>query len=81
MLLSFLSDLYEHSNINRYDLLNGCNQLLLANSEGYPKVQLVQRQVRLSAEAPSALLADLGSHFKSRSQLELMFDVAVHAGK
>jgi hypothetical protein len=39
MLLSFLSDLYEHSNINRSDLLNGCNRLLLADSKGYPKVQ------------------------------------------
>jgi hypothetical protein len=45
------------------------------------KSDLVQGQVRPSAEAPSALLADLGSHFKSRSRLGLMFDMAVHAGK
>jgi hypothetical protein len=42
---------------------------------------LVQGQVRPSVEALSALLADLGSHFKSRLRLGLTFDVAVHAGK
>jgi hypothetical protein len=81
MLLSFLSDLYEYSNINKSDLLNGCNRLLLADSEGYSKVQSGTKTGPISAEAPSALLADLGSHVKSRSRLGLMFDVAMHAGK
>jgi hypothetical protein len=68
-------------NINRSDLLNGAIGFFQLILRGTRRSILVRKQVWPSAEAPSALLADLESHVKSRSRLELMFDMAVHAEK
>jgi hypothetical protein len=69
------------SNINRSDLLNGAIGFFQPILRGTRRSNLVRRQVWPSAEAPSALLADLGSYVKSRLRLGLTFDMAVYAGK
>jgi hypothetical protein len=68
-------------NINRSNLLNGAIGFFQPILRGTRRSNLVRRQVLPSVEAPSALLANFGSHVKSRSRLGLMFDMAVHAGK
>jgi hypothetical protein len=68
-------------NINRSDLLNRAIGFFQPILRGTRRSNLVRGQVWPSAEAPSALLADLGSHVKSRSRLGLTFDMAMHAGK
>jgi hypothetical protein len=68
-------------NINRSDLLNGAIGFFQPILRGIRRSNLVRRQVWPSAEAPSALLADLRSYVKSHSRLGLTFDLAVHPGK